>query len=214
MRATPLPAARSSYATTSATRGYAWLGSSPSSYPASPILLQNQDRSLWDARLTVEGLRLVTGAFAMGAPGPHQVQAAIAAVHNHAASISATDWPMILRLYDQLLVLSPSPVVALNRAVALAEVDGPAAALDAVDQLPLDSYHLLHATRANLLERLGRNGQAAAAYARAADLASNDAEQGFLIERRQNVEDQPGVDPATGSTEPGAPDQGPVGHVP
>ena len=114
------------------------------------------------------------------------MQAAVAAVHSAAASAAQTDWTQVLALYGQLLALSPTPVVALNRAVALAEVDGPAAALE-VDALALDGYHLYHATRADLLRRLGRRADAAAAYDRAIALAGNAAERSFLAARRATL---------------------------
>ncbi len=122
-----------------------------------------------------------------GRPGPYQIQAAINAVHSVATGIDSTDWHAILALYDQLYALTPTPVVALNRAVALAEVRGPAAGLAAVDDLSssgLDSYHLLHAARADLLRRLGRPAEAAAAYATARSLTANPAEQAFLDTQR------------------------------
>ena len=118
------------------------------------------------------------------APGPFQVQAAISAVHSDAMSAAETDWRQVLALYDQLLALTPTPVVALNRAVALAEVDGPDVALAAVDGLELDSYLPFHVTRADLLRRLGRRDDAAAAYDRALELSSNEAERRFLKEMK------------------------------
>jgi RNA polymerase sigma-70 factor (ECF subfamily) len=126
----------------------------------------------------------VAACIRRGLPGPYQLQAAIGAVHSEAPTAADTDWAQILQIYDQLLVVTPSPIVALNRAVALAEVAGPAVALEAVDALELDGYHLLHATRADLLVRLGRDADAADAYDRAIDLATNTAEQRFLEERR------------------------------
>jgi RNA polymerase sigma-70 factor (ECF subfamily) len=116
-------------------------------------------------------------------PGPYQLQAAINAVHSDARSIEATDWPQIVGLYDHLLEVSPTPVVALNRAIAVGEVRGPAAALALVDDLELDGYYLLHATRADLLCRLARTDDAAHAYARAAGLAPSTAERSFLEAR-------------------------------
>ena len=118
------------------------------------------------------------------APGPFQVQAAISAVHSDATSAAETDWRQVLALYDQLLALTPTPVVALNRAVALAEVDGPDVALAAVDGLQLDTYLPFHVTRADLLRRLGRRDEAAAAYDRAIELSSNEAERRFLKEMK------------------------------
>ena len=113
-------------------------------------------------------------------PGPYQLQAAINAVHTDAESVQATDWPQILTLYDQLLTLAPTPVVALNRAIAVAEVHGPRAALDLVDRLNLPGYHAFHATRADLLRRLGRLEHAVAAYDAAAALAPSPAERDYL----------------------------------
>jgi RNA polymerase sigma-70 factor (ECF subfamily) len=120
-------------------------------------------------------------------PGPYQIQAAINAVHTDAASSADTDWVEILQLYDQLLVFSPTPVVALNRAVAVAEVDGPRAGLDVVDALALSEYHLFHSTRADFLRRLGRHAEAAESYDAALALVGNDAERRFLEERRQSL---------------------------
>jgi RNA polymerase sigma-70 factor (ECF subfamily) len=113
-------------------------------------------------------------------PGPYQIQAAINAVHSDAPTAADTDWAQILALYDQLLTVSPTPVVALNRAIALAEVKGPAVALAEVDGLDLAQYHLSHSTRADLLSRLGRHAEAAAAYEAGRDLAANETERAFL----------------------------------
>ena len=124
------------------------------------ILLAEQDRRLWDRSLIAEGQAIVRECVEHGRPGPYQIQAAINAVHSIAASVDSTNWHAILTLYDQLYALTPTPVVALNRAVALAEVRGPAAGLAAVEDLRsagLDSYYLFHASRADLLRRLGRN---------------------------------------------------------
>jgi RNA polymerase sigma-70 factor, ECF subfamily len=151
------------------------------------VLLADQDRSHWDQAMTTEGRAIVAACIRRGLPGPYQVQAAIAAVHSDAASAVDTEWDQILANYDHLLALAPSPVVALNRAVALAEVDGPSAGLAAVDELDLDGFHLFHATRADLLVRLGRPGEAADAYDRALDLVANDAERRFLQERRAGL---------------------------
>jgi RNA polymerase sigma-70 factor, ECF subfamily len=151
------------------------------------VLLAEQDRRLWDQNLIAEGQAIVRTCVQRGRPGPYQIQAAINAVHSVAPSIDSTDWPAILTLYDQLYSLTPTPVVALNRAVALAEVRGPAAGLAAVDELRssgLDSYYLFHAARADLLRRLGRGPEAAAAYATARSLTANPVEQAFLDSRR------------------------------
>jgi RNA polymerase sigma-70 factor (ECF subfamily) len=147
------------------------------------VPLPEQDRSRWDQALVAEGQDLVRQCLRRGAPGPYQVQAAIAAVHSDAASAAATDWAQVLALYDQLLVMVPTPVVALNRAVALAEVAGPGAALEAVDGLELDGYHLFHVTRADLLDRLGRTDEAAEALERALELTANEAERDLLRRR-------------------------------
>ncbi|MDQ3575171.1 MAG: RNA polymerase sigma factor, partial [Actinomycetota bacterium] len=151
------------------------------------VLLADQDRSRWDRALVVEGQALVAACIRRNQPGPYQLQAAINAVHSDAPTGADTDWAQILQLYDQLLTLSPTPVVALNRAVAVAEVDGPAAALAAVDTLDLDGYHPFHATRADLLRRLGRHHEAADAYDAAVARVSNTAERRFLEERRRSL---------------------------
>jgi RNA polymerase sigma-70 factor (ECF subfamily) len=151
------------------------------------VRLGEQDRRLWDRALTAEGQAIVRTCVRRGHPGPYQLQAAINAVHSVAPSIGSTDWRAILTLYDQLCALTPTPVVALNRAVALAEVRGPAAGLAAVDDLRspgLDSYYLFHAARADLLRRLGRQEEAAAAYATARALTTNPVEQAFLDAQR------------------------------
>jgi len=146
------------------------------------VLLADQDRTLWDRALIDEGQALVRRCLRRGEPGPYQVQAAIQAVHADAPSAGATDWRQILALYDQLLAVAPGPVPALNRAVALAEVEGPAAGLAAVDELALDDQ-LAHAIRADLLRRLGRVDEARDAYAAALERTGNAAERAFL-ERR------------------------------
>ncbi len=144
------------------------------------LLLRDQDRTRWDRALIEEGHALVRACLRRNRPGPFQLQAAINAVHTDAESVQATDWPQILTLYDQLLALAPTPVVALNRAIAVGEVHGPQAALDLVDRLDLPDYHALHATRADLLRRLGRLGHAVAAYDAAAALAPSPAERDYL----------------------------------
>jgi RNA polymerase sigma-70 factor (ECF subfamily) len=148
------------------------------------VPLDEQDRTRWDAAMIDEGHRLVRQCLAVSRPGPYQVQAAINAVHTDALEASMTDWSQVVALYDQLIVLSPTPVVALNRAVAVAEVDGPEVALALVDQLDLDGYHAWQATRAELLRRLRRPGEARAAYDRAIGLAGNEPERAFLRSRR------------------------------
>ncbi|MFC1402118.1 MULTISPECIES: RNA polymerase sigma factor [Streptacidiphilus] len=151
------------------------------------VPLGDQDRTLWDQDLVAEGQALVRRCLRRNRPGPYQIQAAINAVHSDARSAAATDWGQILRLYDQLTVVAPSPIVALNRAVAVAEVDGPQQALALVDDLApgLDGYHVLHAVRADLLRRLGRSSEAAQAYDRAIARTGNTAERTFLKRRRR-----------------------------
>jgi RNA polymerase sigma-70 factor (ECF subfamily) len=144
------------------------------------VRLGDQDRARWDRELIAEGQPIVRACVRRNQPGPYQLQAAIAAVHSAAASADATDWPRVLALYDQLLTISPTPVVALNRAVAVAEVDGPAAALALVEDLSLDGHHLFHAIRADLLRRLGRRREAALSYRAAIECAENTAERAFL----------------------------------
>jgi RNA polymerase sigma-70 factor, ECF subfamily len=148
------------------------------------VLLPDQDRQLWDPDLIAEGQAIVRACLRRNSPGPYQIQAAINAVHSDAASAEQTDWRQILRLYDQLRVHSPTKVVELNRAVALAEVHGPQAGLAAIDQLDLDGYYLYHAARADLLTRTGRHEEAAAAYGAALASPGNLAEREFLTERR------------------------------
>jgi RNA polymerase sigma-70 factor, ECF subfamily len=151
------------------------------------VLLADQDRALWDRAVIAEGQAIVRRCLRRDQPGPYQVQAAINAVHSDAASAADTDWRQVLALYDQLLALHPIPVVALNRAVAVAEVAGPDAALAEVDGLDLDDFHLLHAVRADLLRRLGRDAEAADAYEKAIALAENVAERDFLLRRRATL---------------------------
>ena len=147
------------------------------------VLLADQDRTRWDRAQIAEGQDLVRRCLRRRQPGPYQIQAAINAVHSDAAVAAATDWDQILQLYDQLMVIAPSPVVALNRAVAVAEVHGPAATLTLVDGLDLDRYYLYHAIRADLLRRLGRPGEAARAYTAALARTGNAAERGYLTAR-------------------------------
>ena len=144
------------------------------------ILLADQDRTRWDRALIAEGQQIVRQCLRRNHPGPYQIQAAINAVHSDAPAAADTDWKQILALYDQLLVCAPTPVVRLNRAVAVAEVAGPEEALDLVDRLPLDSFYLYHAIRADLLRRLGRAAEAALAYQAAIDRTQNAAERDFL----------------------------------
>jgi RNA polymerase sigma-70 factor, ECF subfamily len=154
------------------------------------VRLADQDRRLWDWSLIAEGQAIVRACVRRDRPGPYQIQAAINAVHSVAPGFDSTDWRAILTLYDQLYALTPTPVVALNRAVALAEVRGPAAGLSAVDDLRsagLDSYYLFHAARADLLRRLGRHAEAAAAYLAARGLTANPVERAFLDARRATL---------------------------
>jgi RNA polymerase sigma-70 factor (ECF subfamily) len=148
------------------------------------VTLPDQDRSAWNAAQIAEGHALVRQCLALNRPGPYQIQAAINAVHTSAPDASSTDWSQVLALYDQLAALMPSPIVTLNRAVAVAELDGPHVALAIVDDLDLGSYHAFHATRADLLRRLGRHAEARAAYDQAIALTENPAEQAWLSRRR------------------------------
>ncbi|MDX3191807.1 sigma factor [Streptomyces sp. MN03-5084-2B] len=151
------------------------------------VLLADQDRSRWDRALIAEGQGIVRRCLHHNHPGPYQFQAAIQAVHADAATAAQTDWRQILALYDQLLAFAPTPVVALNRAIAVAEVHGPAAALTLVDELDLDHYYAFHATRADLLRQLGHDTEARTAYQRAATLAPTDAERDFLARGGRGV---------------------------
>ncbi|MET8086487.1 sigma-70 family RNA polymerase sigma factor [Micromonospora sp. NPDC005237] len=151
------------------------------------VPLGEQDRDRWDRALIAEGQSLVRRCLRRDRPGPYQIQAAIAAVHSAAPRAADTDWRQILALYDQLTVVAPGPVVALNRAVALAEVAGAAAALAEVDRLDLPGYHVRHAVRADLLARLGRRGEAVEAYRTAVALTDNSAERAFLDRRAAAV---------------------------
>src|SRR5690349_4013338 len=152
------------------------------------VLLGEQDRGAWDRELIAEGHALVRARLASGqAPGRYQILAAINAVHTDAGDVRDTDWSQVAALYDQLLRLDASPVVRLNRAIAIAELDGPAVALTEIGALPLDGYHAFHATRADLLRRLGRSDEARAAYDRAIELAGNSAETAYLIRRRDQL---------------------------
>jgi RNA polymerase sigma-70 factor (ECF subfamily) len=154
------------------------------------IVLEEQDRSRWHPAQIAEALPLVEDAL-RGGPGPFALQAAIAALHCQAARPEETDWPQIVRLYNVLDRVQPSPIVALNRAVAIAMVEGPPAGLALIDALAekgdLDEYHLLHAARADLLRRLGRRHDAAVSYARAVALATNDGERRFLERRLHDM---------------------------
>jgi RNA polymerase sigma-70 factor, ECF subfamily len=179
------------------------------------VLLTDQDRTRWDRALIAEGQDLVRRCLRRGPgarPGPYQIQAAINAVHSDAAVADATDWDQILQLYDQLMVVAPSPVVALNRAVAVAEVHGPAAALTLVEGLDLDRYYLYHAIRADLLRRLGRPGAAARAYEAALALTGNAAERAYLTARLADQHrGEPGRSASHGGATPLAPPES-AGH--
>ncbi len=154
------------------------------------VLLADQDRGLWDRALVAEGQELVRRCLGINRPGPYQIQAAIQAVHSDAGVASDTDWWQILQLYNQLMMLAPGQVVELNRAVAVAEVEGPDVALALVDAIDLDGYYLYHSVRADLLRRRGRDGEAALAYERALALTENGAEREFLDRRLREVRRQ------------------------
>ncbi|MFD9935363.1 RNA polymerase sigma factor [Streptomyces massasporeus] len=151
------------------------------------VPLPEQARGRWDRELIAEGQDLVRRCLRRNQPGPYQIQAAINAVHSDAPTAQTTDWGQILRLYDQLMVLAPSPVVALNRAVAVAEVQGPRPALDLLDGLGLDGYHVFHAVRADLLRRLGRTTEAVRDYEAALALTESAAERAFLERRARSL---------------------------
>ncbi|MCG7209720.1 RNA polymerase sigma factor [Streptomyces arenae] len=151
------------------------------------VPLPEQDRALWDRELVGEGQQLVRRCLRRNRPGAYQIQAAINAVHSDAPTADATDWAQIRRLYDQLMTVAPSPVVALNRAVAVAETEGPGEALRLVDALALDGYHVLHAVRADLLRRLGRDAEAVAEYDAAIALAGSLPERAHLDRRRREL---------------------------
>jgi RNA polymerase sigma-70 factor (ECF subfamily) len=149
------------------------------------VLLADQDRGRWDRELIAEGQALVRACLRRNRPGTYQLQAAISAVHSDAAIATETDWRQILRLYDQLMAMEPSPVVALNRAVAVAEVEGPDGALVLLNELPLEGFHVFHAIRAELLSRLGRDDEADGEFERAVRLAANEPERTLLERKRE-----------------------------
>ncbi|MFI7501613.1 RNA polymerase sigma factor [Streptomyces sp. NPDC049687] len=151
------------------------------------VPLPEQDRGRWDRELIVEGQSLVRSCLRRNRPGPYQIQAAVQAVHSDAPTAEATDWGQILRLYDQLMAVAPSPVVALNRAVVVAEVEGPRPALDLLGTLGLDGYHVFHAVRADLLRRLDRRAEAVRAYDAALALTESAAERAHLERRRREL---------------------------
>jgi RNA polymerase sigma-70 factor, ECF subfamily len=154
-----------------------------------PVLLREQDRTRWDRAMIEEGHAIVRACVRRGQPGPFQLQAAIQAVHCAADSFEATDWPQIVALYDHLFSVMPTPVVALNRAIAVAEVEGPGAALTILDAIApdLDNYHLLHAARGTMLRRLGHRDAARAAFERAAQLAATEADRRFLAQQVEEL---------------------------
>ena len=167
------------------------------------VLLRDQDRTTWDRAMIQAGHSIVRACIRRGQPGPFQLQAAIQAVHCDAESFQATDWPQIVALYDHLFSVMPTPVVALNRAIAIAEVEGPAAALTTLDAIApaLDSYHLMHAARGTMLRRLGQRDAARAAFERAVQLAATEADRRFLAQQVQQLaEDRALMQPPGGST--------------
>ena len=155
------------------------------------ILLEDQDRSLWDKELITEGIRLVERASSSPGAGSYTIQAAIAAVHAEAPNAAATDWPQIVSLYDALLEIEPSPVIELNRAVAVAMRDGPEAGLRLIDAIltrgDLSDYHLVYSARAELCRRIGRNEDAKASYERALSLVHLEPEKRFLAKRMKEL---------------------------
>ena len=154
------------------------------------VPLDEQDRRTWDRALVAQGHALVRECLAIGRPGRYQILAAINAVHTDAPTAAATDWSQVVALYDRLARIDPSPIVALNRAVAVAEVDGPEVALAIVERLPLTTYHAWHATRAALLRRLGRREEAQTAYDAAIAATQNGAERGYLARKRAELATQ------------------------
>lgn len=182
------------------------------------VLLDDQDRGRWDHTMIEEGARLVVTALEGGPPGPYGVQAAIAALHDEADSLATTDWPQIVALYDVLRALAPSPVVALNRAVAVAMRDGPEAGLALLDDLAgeprLRAYHPYAIARADLLHRLGRRAEAAVAYRKALSLAGTEPERaharGRLAESESESESESARGPVAEPPPPGpSPEPGP-----
>ena len=166
------------------------------------VLLRDQDRTNWDRTMIEEGHAIVRACLRRNRPGPFQLQAAIQAVHCDADSFEATDWPQIVALYDQLFSVMPTPVVALNRAIAIGEAEGPASALAALDAIApdLDHYHLMHAASGTMLRRLGQRDAAKAAYERAAHLAATEADRGFLAQQIEELAED-GPSRSTGRTD-------------
>jgi RNA polymerase sigma-70 factor, ECF subfamily len=153
------------------------------------VLLRDQDRTAWDRSMIEEGHAIVRACIRRGQPGPFQLQAAIQAVHCDADSFEATDWPQIVALYDHLVSVMPTPVVALNRAIAIAETEGPGAALNSLEAIAadLDNYHLMHAALGTMLRRLGRRDEARAAFERAAHVAATEADRQFLAHQIEEL---------------------------
>ena len=151
------------------------------------VQLRDQNRGLWDRTQIGEGHQLVRACLRRNHPGPYQIQAAINAVHTDAATAADTDWNQVVQLYDQLMQIAPSPVVAMNRAIAIAELDGPDVGLAVLDGLPLDNYQPFHSTRADLLRRAGRKADALVAYDKALALTTNETERRFLERRRADL---------------------------
>jgi RNA polymerase sigma-70 factor, ECF subfamily len=151
------------------------------------VTLSEQDRSLWDEEMIVEGTAIVHECIRRSRPGPYQIQAAMNAVHAQAKDIHATDWHQIVQLYDQLLAIAPNPIAALNRAVAVAELSGPQAGLELLDQSALQDYYLFHAIRADLLQRAGHRDEALRAYDMAINRAENATEKAFLTQKRAQL---------------------------
>jgi len=156
------------------------------------VLLRDHDRTKWDRAMIEEGHAIVRACIRRGQPGPYQLQAAIQAVHCDAGSFDATDWPRIVALYDHLFQVMPTPVVALNRAIAIGEIKGPGAALAALDAIEpdLDNYHLMHAARGTTLRRLGQRDAAQAAFERAAHLAATEADRRFLAQQIEELAEE------------------------
>ena len=174
------------------------------------VLLRDQDRTTWDRTMIEEGHAIVRACIRRDQPGPYQLQAAIQAVHCDADSFEATDWPQIVGLYDHLFAVMPTPVVALNRAIAIGEIEGPSAALTALDEIApdLDNYHLMHAARGTTLRQLGKRDAAKAAYQRAAQLAATEADRRFLV---QQIEELAAAGALMQHRSNGSPSPGPQG---
>jgi RNA polymerase sigma-70 factor, ECF subfamily len=170
------------------------------------VLLRDQDRTKWDRTMIEQGHAIVRACIRRGRPGPFQLQAAIQAVHCHADSFQATDWPQIVALYDHLFSVMPTPVVALNRAIAIAEIEGPGAALNTLDAIApdLDNYHLMHAARGTMLRLLGQQDAARAAFERAVHLAATKTDRQFLAQQIEELAENGALmhRPPGGSTEP------------